>query len=921
MSAGHVSLADIVEQFKDAMRAHGIHPPDKIVMDGELHRFNPANGKTTGKLNAWFVLYGDGVPAGNFGDWSQHADGIGIDWRANIGRKLQPEEVKAQREAIEQARAQRSKATEQRRKEAAEQAVKLWNKARRRVPVDHPYLVAKGVRPYGLRQLQDRLVVPLIDTDGNLHGLQHIHPDGRKVFGSGTAKAGHFHRIQGDASTTAIVEGYATGATIRELMGWRVIVAFDAGNLLMVAKAIRKADPDAALVLCGDNDHRTKDNPGAAKARAAAQAVNARVAIPEFAKGDAGTDWNDYAKQRGAEATRTALGAALDRPTADLAPEPEPMPEDAPPAPAVATGLKPRFMVNERGTWYVGVIDDCGERVPAPPVFICSPLHILAVIRDTNGNGFGRLVQFEDLDGGTKRMVVSGRKMVSQRGDDLRGELMDAGLPDITVDGKAQRRLNEYLIKTVPETRARHVRRVGWHGNAFVLPNKVLGDPGGEFYYFDEDKRNDAKFVQAGTLEGWRMHVAQTAGQHKRLLMTMAAAFSGPLIHLVDAESGGLHIVGQGSSGKTTALRLASSVWGSPRSYWRSWNATHTSVEAMAEDHNDALLGLDEIGEADPRMISDIAYMLGNGAGKARGRTDGTARDVRRWRVFLLSTGEVGSASLINAAGGRHRAGHDVRMVEVPADAGQGFGVFDSTGNYADGDGLSRALVEQATAHHGHAGLAFVERIAADPDAARKRVKDDIASFLDSELPHKPDGQVIRVARRFGLIAAAGQLATEYGLTWWNYSAIQDACADAFHAWLDKRGTHGALEPKAMMDQVREFIAVHGGSRFQEGDPKHDGSKYTHADGVAGDAEPGEKPIQYRAGCKKTIDSRRMYLVEPGTFRKQVCDGFDHLQVCKVLHSQGMLKTGEGKGFTMRARVPYEDRPQTFYGLYADALG
>src|SRR5690606_26632936 len=129
-------------------------------------------------------------------------------------------------------------------------------------------------RAYGLRQMRDALLVP-VTIGGELVGLQFIAPDGGKKFLTGTPKAGAFFEIEAapDApDVTAIAEGYATAATIREATGWRVVVAFDAGNLAAVAKAVRAARPSTALVLAADNDHRTEGNPGLTKARTAAKA-------------------------------------------------------------------------------------------------------------------------------------------------------------------------------------------------------------------------------------------------------------------------------------------------------------------------------------------------------------------------------------------------------------------------------------------------------------------------------------------------------------------------------------------------------------------------------------------------------------------------------------------------------------------------
>lgn len=140
-------------------------------------------------------------------------------------------------------------------------------------------------------------MVPLC-RDGALVGLQFIGADGGKRFLTGTPKAGAWHLI-GDADhapTVAIAEGYATAATVHGLSGWPVAVAFDAGNLLAVAKALRRRKPDAELILAADDDRGTPGNPGLTKAQQAAEAVGGLVCAPPFELEHEGlSDWNDYA--------------------------------------------------------------------------------------------------------------------------------------------------------------------------------------------------------------------------------------------------------------------------------------------------------------------------------------------------------------------------------------------------------------------------------------------------------------------------------------------------------------------------------------------------------------------------------------------------------------------------------------------------
>jgi len=150
---------------------------------------------------------------------------------------------------------------EQVRAEARARAAKLWERAKP-ASNSHPYLVRKQVGAFGVRDLRGQLVVPLRDADGTLHSLQFIGPDGRKTFLTGGRKRACYHAIGRPGRVLCLAEGYATGATVYQATGHATAVAFDAGNLLPVAQALRAKFPGLELVVCADNDHATPGNPG-----------------------------------------------------------------------------------------------------------------------------------------------------------------------------------------------------------------------------------------------------------------------------------------------------------------------------------------------------------------------------------------------------------------------------------------------------------------------------------------------------------------------------------------------------------------------------------------------------------------------------------------------------------------------------------
>lgn len=266
-----------IHQFQDAIRTAGLTPPDVIEVDGKLHRFS-SNGKR-GDDAGWYLLHGDGIPSGSFGDWRT---GLSETWRANIGRALTPAEDAAHRARVETMRRERESEQAKRKAEAQARAEAIWQPAPL-APDDHAYLTRKRIKAHGAKLHKGALVIPM-RAEGKIHSLQFIGPDGNKRFLTGGRVAGCYFSI-GDtrgAAALCIAEGFATGATIHEATGYPVAVAFNAGNLLAVAKTIREKFPDLPLILCADDDRHTPGNPGLSRATEAARAVGGLLVTPEF---------------------------------------------------------------------------------------------------------------------------------------------------------------------------------------------------------------------------------------------------------------------------------------------------------------------------------------------------------------------------------------------------------------------------------------------------------------------------------------------------------------------------------------------------------------------------------------------------------------------------------------------------------------
>ena len=328
---------DVVQRFADAMRERGIETEDDIIPDGRLHRCH-VNGDRRGSKNGWYKVHADGVPNGQFGCNKRHGSEK-FHWKAAEGTsQMSPAEREEMRCHAKRRREQQETEARRRRDDAAAYAAKIWD-ASEEVSPDHPYLKRKGVKSHGLRVgawsvvnpdtgemtvvSKLALLVPMRITKTEMLSLQAIFPSKSNVlkrdkdFLRDGTKQGCFFAIGTRPIDNVIVvcEGYATGATIHECTGHVVAVAFDAGNLIHVARTFRDRMSGAKILIAADNDQWTTKpvaNPGVTRATEAAASIDGIVAIPQFSDvTKSPTDFNDLALLEGPDAVRKIIADAL----------------------------------------------------------------------------------------------------------------------------------------------------------------------------------------------------------------------------------------------------------------------------------------------------------------------------------------------------------------------------------------------------------------------------------------------------------------------------------------------------------------------------------------------------------------------------------------------------------------------------------
>ncbi|MBW1966539.1 MAG: toprim domain-containing protein [Deltaproteobacteria bacterium] len=303
-----------IDAFRNLMVAHGLQCPDPLVADEIIHRFHVEGDKPSSK-NGWYIFHGnDGLPAGAFGSWKT---GETFTWCGKERKTLTDAERAELRERIARAKAARDQELKKIYAEARAKAASIWKRSR---PVkNHLYLESKNIKSQstaiGLRSHKGSLVVPVLDVDEIIHGLQFISADGEKSFLTGSAITGHFYPIGdfGGGGTLLICEGYSTGASLHEATGYPVACALNCGNLRPVCEALRKKSPNAKLIVCADDDYQTEGgNPGVTKGREAAEATGAALVIPRFKdQAHRGTDFNDLHQIEGLEAVRLQIEDVL----------------------------------------------------------------------------------------------------------------------------------------------------------------------------------------------------------------------------------------------------------------------------------------------------------------------------------------------------------------------------------------------------------------------------------------------------------------------------------------------------------------------------------------------------------------------------------------------------------------------------------
>lgn len=532
------------------------------------------------------------------------------------------------------------------------------------------------------------------------------------------------------------------------------------------------------------------------------------------------------------------------------------------------------YYISNEGVFSVRVKD--GEEFRTR---ISSRIENLAQTVDDTGS-WGFLLGVTNPDGHITEWAMPRELLASSSA--WRSVLLSMGA-DIHPAGKEDP-LYDYLITTKPKARARSVVKPGWTQDSkshllFVLPNQVIGQSDERVVFQSRDFDGQNTFGRTGELDTWKQEVATLCTGNSRLVMAVCAALAGPMLHLLGEENGGFHLVGPSSMGKTTAVEMAASVWGRRDLFVKSWRTTDNALESTAVRHNDTILILDEISQIKPDQAGEVAYMLGNGKGKNRADKSGTAKAVSSWRTLFLSTGEKSLSEHMESGNRQALAGQEIRLINLSADAGAGMGLFENIHSVETPQDFASLIKKNTLISYGQAGPAFVDAI-----VDCESLKDVIAEarqrmdrFVSTNVPANASGQVKRVARRFGLLSAAGELGVQFGILPWEEGEATQGVRACLQSWMDNLGSLDNQEADQAVNQVRRFIGQFGESRFspwkEQGEPQSFGGRTLN-----------------RAGFRReTDDGRTEYYVLPEVYKSEICHGLRPTEVTKALRDRNLL--------------------------------
>jgi putative DNA primase/helicase len=424
------------------------------------------------------------------------------------------------------------------------------------------------------------------------------------------------------------------------------------------------------------------------------------------------------------------------------------------------------------------------------PIKLCSPaFHVIAIAK--NANRVAKIIEIKDKNGNIRRSVIPTDIIRCDPKEFVRW-LENQGV-SVMAGPNVENHVINYTKEDAEHKEYVLADKTGWLENSFVLPSKkVIGnDP-----IVSIGDGSDLE-ASCGTLEEWSENVGKYCVGNTHLVFALGIAVAPIFFPFIDInESFGFHFVGPSSSGKTTILHVASSVWGKPKDVIRQWRTTDNALEAIAEKSNHCLLPIDEIGQADSRDLEKISYMVANEMGKSRMTSAINLRRTLSWQTIIVSSGEVTLAETLETNGKRPKVGAELRILNIPINSDDASKVFDCLHGFKGGDKISNHMKEVSKKYNGSPIEALLEKTTKEKvenkDSLTGFFRDRISDLVTEMINKEDSSQVKRVARHFAFIGVSTEKAIRSGVySFLNVGSGIKAAKAEFELWKKHWGNCG----------------------------------------------------------------------------------------------------------------------------------
>jgi len=325
--------------------------------------------------------------------------------------------------------------------------------------------------------------------------------------------------------------------------------------------------------------------------------------------------------------------------------------------------------------------------------------------------------------------------------------------------------------------------RTGFFGPVFVLPFIRVPRDGAQVarYFHPNFAQYHERFRGRGTLADWQKLMKLCRGK-PRLMTGVALSFAGPVSAELGFEPPGVQFVGAGGSGRTTAGQVVAATWGGDSNpacllpFGASWNTTINDLELVAAAHNQTLLWLDDMENAEKEAVKAVLKIL-NGQGKGR-------MTERRRQIYftpLLSTANKSVVEVLKGLGFRRGFEPYIdRLMDIPPPDGSPY-FFEGMRDDAEFRDFGNALRNLARENYGLAGPHFLRHLVDDLKDSRDRLQAFCAARQErfwkaaEDIESQTGRNLTRAKNRYATIYMAGCLAISYGILPFTESELLDA--------------------------------------------------------------------------------------------------------------------------------------------------